>query len=140
MYEHVLVPTDHSEGAERAVERALEIAQATDATLHVLYVLDENVYGDVPALGTDELYLDDLEREAASKLEDVAERAADRGVTAEAHTRHGTPHEEIVDYAAESGVDAIVMGRHGVGDHGSHHLGSVTDRVVRNTDLPVVVV
>jgi len=72
-------------------------------------------------------------------LDAVAEAAADRGIEVERHLRRGRPHEEILDAATDYGVDLIVMGTHGRTGLGRFvTAGSVAERVVRHSKLPVL--
>jgi nucleotide-binding universal stress UspA family protein len=52
----------------------------------------------------------------------------------------GDPYEEIIDYAETEGVDMIVMGTHGRSGLDRFLLGSVTEKVVRTADAPVLTV
>ncbi|AAV47178.1 universal stress protein [Haloarcula marismortui ATCC 43049] len=52
----------------------------------------------------------------------------------------GDPYEEIIDYAETAGVDMIVMGTHGRSGLDRFLLGSVTEKVVRTADAPVLTV
>lgn len=137
MYQDVLVPTDGSDHAERGVEHGIDLADEHDATLHALFVVDENSYGETPALSSYELALDRLAADAEELVERIAADAADRGLETETAVRRGVPNEEILGYAEERDVDAIVMGKRGAAADGESHLGSVTDRVVRRADVPV---
>jgi nucleotide-binding universal stress UspA family protein len=138
MYEHVLLPTDGSKGAHRGAEHAFELAERFDATLHVLFVIDESVYGSTPALSSEELIFDKLEADGGHILDDVATEARDRGVDVLTEIVRGIPHERIAEYADEHDVDIVVMGRHGSAAHGHPHIGHVTDRVIRTLDTPVL--
>jgi nucleotide-binding universal stress UspA family protein len=140
MYSNILVPTDGSEHAERGVEHGIDLAAEHDATLHVLFVVDEKVYGSTPALSSYEAALEQLAEDAEDLIGDIVEDAIEHGIDTTATVRRGVPHEEILAYTAGNEVDAIVMGKRGAAgapDEGSHHLGSVTDRVLREADVPV---
>jgi len=140
MYDDVLVPTDGSDGAARGVEHALSLAATHDATLHVLSVVDTERYGETPALSDLELVFEAVEREAAERVEAVADRAADRGLETETAVSRGHPHEEITDYA-EAHADVVVLGVHGTTDDGvPPRAGRVARRVVRTCEIPVVTV
>ncbi|MDS0474439.1 universal stress protein [Natrinema sp. 1APR25-10V2] len=131
----VLVPTDGSDCAAAAVDHAIELATATDAALHAVNVVDLGVFWDESAA----VALDALEDAGERVTERVVERAGDAGVaTADAAVLTGTPHREILTYADEHDVDCIVMGTHGRSGLDRVLLGSVTERVVRHTDVPVV--
>lgn len=137
-YRHVLLPTDGSNGARRGTEHALELAERFGATLHVLFVVDEGIYGATPALSSEELLFDRLETEGERVVADVAEAARDRDLDVVTHVVRGHPHERIAAYVADNGVDIVVMGRHGHAAHGHPHIGHVTDRVIRSVGAPVL--
>lgn len=139
MYDTILVPTDGSEDADRAVRYALEQAARFDAALHTLFVVDTRLHGE-PALSSTELVVDDLEDEGQRLLDAVRERADERGVDVVTRCCHGVPHEEIVEYGAEVEADAIFLGYQGRGHTRGDHIGSVAERVVRHAGRPVFVV
>ncbi|MFB6165021.1 MAG: universal stress protein [Haloarculaceae archaeon] len=139
MYERVLVPIDGSDGANRAIEHAMDIADRFDADLYSLFVVDTRLYGE-PGLSSTELVIDDLEDYGTDLLADFADRAGNRGLTAETRHCHGVPHEEIVDYADEVDADVIVMGYQGQTHERRGNIGSVVERVVREADRPVFAV
>lgn len=137
LYDDVLVPTDGSEGAQRGIEHGVDIAAKYDATVHALYVVDEHVYGETPALSSMELAFEQAEQAGREEAQEVAERAEKRGLETRTAVTRGEPYRCITEYAEDHDVDLIVMGLHGTGQHGSPHIGSVTDRVLRTTDVPV---
>ncbi|MFB6169156.1 MAG: universal stress protein [Haloferacaceae archaeon] len=136
MYDDILLPTDGSEAAEAAVDHAIRLARAFDATVYVLSVIEP-----VPAVEMDAAVVHE-------RLAESAERAADRacerleacGVSHESSVRDGSAHRAILAEADERGVDLVVMGTHGRTGVGRVLLGSVTERVVRNADAPVMAV
>jgi nucleotide-binding universal stress UspA family protein len=137
MYDDILVPTDGSDGARRALEEAIELAAQFDATVHSLYVVDttaaysDGAYGEV---------IDSFEAIGAETTDDAVERAGAAGVDAVGAVELGTPHRTILDYVDEHGVDLVVMGTHGRTGLDRYLLGSVTEKVVRLADPPVVTV
>ena len=141
MFETVVIATDGSESAERAVRMALDIAKRFEATVHALSVVDA---GDVAA-SPDQLR-DDLENaltEAGSEaVAAVESRAADEVPDCDVVTavREGDPAEEIMAYAEEADADVITMGTRG--RHGDHAflLGSVAEALVRHSSTPVLTV
>jgi len=138
MFETILVPTDGSEGTERAAEVALTLAAEQEASLHVLHVVDTSV---LPLDGHSKALLETLEERAEASVTDLVERAAGRGIDpVSGDLREGVPHREILDYAADNDVDLIVMGTHGRSELGKMVLGSVTDRVIRRASIPVLTV
>jgi len=137
MYENLLLPTDGSDGIERVAANAIHLARVNGATLHVLHVVD-----------TDTVALDPHSKRLAAGLEAagrasvaaIHDRAAEAGIYSVEAVRYGNPDEEILTYADENDVDIIVIGTHG--RHGVRRalIGSVAERVVRNSETPVLTV
>lgn len=138
MYETILVGTDGSESANRAVEQALSAAENHDAELHAITVVNTNRYGE-PVLSSTELVLTELEDRGTEQLREVEERAAERNIDVTVDCFHGEPSEEIIRYADEVDADLVVLGTHGRTHPGSS-IGSTADRVVRGTDRFVLLV
>ncbi|QLD90122.1 universal stress protein [Natronomonas salina] len=147
MYDRILVPTDGSDVAENAVEHALDIADQYGAEVHALYVVDTDSMS--LTLGGEQL--DRIEQGRFDEMEDVkakadaatgyvAERARARGLDVVEHTSAGRPHEMVANYADNHDVDLVVMGSHGRAGVKRALLGSVTERVLRETHVPVLVV
>jgi nucleotide-binding universal stress UspA family protein len=138
MYDHVLLPTDGSEAAMDAENEAFAVATNNDATLHVLFVVDETA-GPLNVRGGDERF-EEAEAEGEEVVAEVAERATQAGVeTVTEAVRQGTPYETILDYAEEN-CDLVVMGTHGRSGLDRHLLGSVTEKVVRRSNPSVLTV
>ena len=136
MYDVILVATDGSDPANRAVEHALAMAEEYDADLHVLSVIDVGRYGE-PALSSAELVVDELEDRTEALLDDIADRADNQGIAVTTRCVHGRPQDEIVAYANEVDADVTVMGYQGQSHTKTNRIGSVAERVVRAADRPV---
>jgi nucleotide-binding universal stress UspA family protein len=139
MYDVILVGTDGSGPANRAVTHALEQAECNDAELHAIFVVDTGRYGE-PALSSTELVVDSVQDWGQQQLDEVVERAVDLDVGVVTRCCHGDPHTEIIGYADNVDADVIILGYQGQAHEESDHLGSVTDRVARNAGGPVLVV
>lgn len=138
MYENILVPTDGSEHADRGIDHAMDLAAEHGARLHVLFVVDETVYGSTPALSSYEAFLEEVSEQAEDVAEDVVDDATERGIDATMSVLRGTPHETILSYADDQAIDVIVMGKRGAAGVEAPHMGSVTNRVLRDATVPVV--
>ncbi|RQG95548.1 universal stress protein [Natrarchaeobius chitinivorans] len=132
MYESVLVATDGSGSANRAVEAALDLASTFDAELYAISVVDTRRYGE-SALSGSKNVVDDLEARATELLREVETRG---DVTAVTELRRGRPHVAISNYADDIDADVIVLGNRGRGSGGE--IGSTAERVVRFADRPVL--
>ncbi len=161
MYQHILYPTDGSAGSKAAVDHVRELASAFDATVHVLHVIDARHGGlgmsgafladddqamSAPNAETGYLHMEgDLE-----ETDEVLARASDRiaeeaneefgDIETETAVEIGTPHSVILEHVDEHDIDLVVMGTHGRTGVERYLLGSVTEKVVRMSDAPVVTV
>lgn len=134
MYENILVPTDGSDSVDRAIEQALGLAEADNATLHTLFVVERGPWIDHRG----EQLRTALENEGKRATEDVAERGKERGIAVISEIRSGDPHREILEYADDHDVDLIVMGTQGRTGLDRYLLGSVTEKVVRLSERSVL--
>ena len=142
MFDRILLPTDGSDAVRPAVETALNLAETYGATLHVLFIVDQpvSVSGTAEGFtGLDNL-LDELEEEGHRATDSIAERANDSDIETVGAVRRGNPRDDILTYAAEHDVDLIVMGTHGRTGIKRTLLGSVTEAVVRHSEIPVLTV
>lgn len=147
MYDQILVPTDGSEPATEAAAHGFEVADRHEATVHILYVVEADYQDTIGAYGEaggitalDESILPALEEEGTRIAEDLAARAAAMDLETVTEVRSGHARADIVAYADEHGIDLIVMGTHGRSGVERLLLGSVTERVLRASDVPVLVV
>ncbi|OAQ52604.1 UspA domain-containing protein [Natrinema mahii] len=131
---NVLLPTDGSDGAAVAVDWGLALAAAFDAMTHAVYSVDTRRFS--PQAEPGEI-LADLERPGEDALESVRERARERGCSLTGTIATGPPARVVLDYADGNDIDLIAMGTHGRSGLERHFLGSVTENVVRNAELPV---
>ncbi|MFD1587401.1 universal stress protein [Halorientalis brevis] len=133
----VLVPTDGSEGATRALRTGVDLAKATGATLHVLTVVETASLGfDARSMLKDE-ELESNATETITEATDVAEASLD---DVRSSIRHGRPYREIRAYVDDNDVDLIAMGTHGRTDFSRYLLGSVANKLLRSSPVPVLTV
>ena len=136
MYDTILVPTDGSDGTAKTLDHAVEMASRYGADIHALAVVDERQFESLRGDSKYETQMT-LEENCERAVARVAERAEEADIPVERAVRQGIPTQRIVEYA----IDVIVMGTHGRSDHERiATVGSVTQRVVENADVPVFVV
>ena len=146
MYRHILIPTDGSELSQRAVRHGLSLAKAVGAKVTAVTVeASFNVY-DVPSSrmyqmsGAFAEYTEHAKAHAGKILNTVAEAARSTGVTCETvQLEQDHPHEAIIAAAEQMNCDLIVMGSHGRSGIVAVVLGSVTNKVLTHTAIPVLV-
>jgi nucleotide-binding universal stress UspA family protein len=137
-YDTVLLPTDGSDCAEAAVDHAVALAEAFDAEIDVVSVVDVNTVAAQSELTNARLVLDELEGQAENAIERVVDRVSEAGIAGETAVIQGAPASGVMDYAEEAGVDLIVMGTHGRSGIDRFLLGSTTERLIRHASVPVV--
>lgn len=145
MYDTILVPTDGSEQARAAIDEALELAATSEATVHALYVVEPIPLGGYSAgmEAASSEWGDVVEKQRAEGSEAtgaVAELAAERGIEVVESIGYGKPNEEILEYVGENDIEAIVMGTHGRSGADRLLIGSVAEKVVRKSPVPVLTV
>jgi len=141
MYDRILLPTDGGDHSLAAARQALGLAAIHDATVHALYVTDTST--SLLAVSKTEVR-DSLrkvgESKAAEALGEVDRLAAEYGVELETEHAEGVPDEEILAAVDDHDIDLIVMGTHGRAALARRIVGSVTERVVRGSTVPVMTV
>jgi nucleotide-binding universal stress UspA family protein len=135
MYEDILLPFDGSDGAAEALHHAAEIAHWTDATIHVLFVAD-TTRDSVTVVETQ--VVDALVQEGEDIVEDAEKTLDTLGVDYDSDVVQGHPAPTIVEYAERYDYDVIVMPTHGREGVSRYLLGSVTEKVVRLSTVPVL--
>ncbi|MEF8778329.1 MAG: universal stress protein, partial [Natronomonas sp.] len=133
-YEDILLPTDGSENADVAVELGLDLAAVYDATVHTIYSVDTSRFTGIGE--TADLYaaIEETGREA---LESVRRRARAADLSVAGTVGRGPAAKVILSHSEEHDIDLIVMGTHGRSGIERYIIGSVTETVVRNADIPV---
>ena len=143
MFNHLLVPIDGSPTSELAVEKAIGLAKAFDSKVTAIYVVDPYPFTGVGAdfaYGQGQ-YLNAAKAAATEALANARNAMEQAGVrvttaTVESHS----PWRGILDAAQAGGADLIVIGSHGRSGIEKLVLGSVAQRVVSHTKLPVLLV
>ncbi len=140
MYDTVLVPTDGSGHAERAAAHGLALAGAFDATVHVINVVDvQAAAGPFSAGGVDQPFVDRLEANGEAAIEAAKGVTDERGAGGiRTDIVRGRPAEAILEYAADHEADLLAMGTHGRTGLSRYIAGSVTERVLRLAEVPVL--
>ena len=140
-FRRILVPTDFSPTAERALMLAEQLARAAGPTRLLLV----NAYAVPLELEALAIYgakrvFDELALESKKRLEEIQTRLEQAGLEVECLGNHGRPEEVIVELATKKEADLIVIGTHGRTGLPHIVLGSVAERVIRNAPCPVITV
>jgi len=146
MWKTILVPHDFSSSANHAAAIARDEAKLHGARILLLHVIDlpHQLAPDtviVPeATGAPISVREYAVSSAETHLQDLTQRLAKDGVSATPFIRVGSPIDEILRFSDENNVDLVVTGTHG--RTGLKHLllGSVAERVVRMSRVPVLTI
>ena len=137
MYEDILLPFDGSEGAAAVLHHASEIAHWADATIHVLYVADTARDSVTVVEGHT---VDALVQQGGDIVEEATKTLDTLGVAYDTDVVQGNPAPTIVEYAERYEQDLVVMPTHGREGLSRYLLGSVAEKVVRLSSVPVLTV
>lgn len=149
MYEKILIPLDGSsvgEAALRNVEELLaRMSSETRTEITLLKVIPYVTYdvltfdpgAQVPINGNE---YEQLEKESLGYLEKIAAPLRERGIEVNTLVKVGSSGEEIVKTARESGANLIAMSTHGFSGIKRWALGSVTDEVLKTSNVPILVI
>lgn len=135
MYEDILFPFDGSEGAAEALHHAAEIAHWADATIHVLFVAD-TTRDSVTVVETQ--VVDALVQKGEDIVEDAEKTLSTLGADYDSDVVQGNPVPTIVEYAERYDHDLVVMPTHGREEVSRYLVGSVTEKVIRLSSVPVL--
>jgi|GEM_PF-42331 nucleotide-binding universal stress UspA family protein len=135
-YDTVLVPTDGSECARAGARHGVRIAHGFDATVHAVHVTGAGL----TPLGISHTTPGRDQQRAAGEemIDSVAHLGDEAGVTVRTELIEGNPSESLHDYLMDNNIDFVAMGTRGRSNIKRQLLGSVTDRMVRTSPVPVL--
>ncbi len=138
MLNKILIATDGSDHARKALEYASDIAAKYEATVYLIHVVSP-----LPSMPeVDVQKIQDIQQKIAKEIIEEAEREIKKkGVESYQSTiLQGQPAQEIIEFARKNSVDMIVMGSHGAGSVETLLLGSVSHKVSHLADCTCVTV
>ncbi len=138
----ILWPTDFSSIAEKALPHVQSLTQQYGAEIHVLYVIEDTAhhdgwYGAFEEKRVKEL-MDHARQTAGKRLGQVCEKYLDGCPLYIKHVAVGDPAKEILKLIDTEKVDMVVMASHGA--QGNFRFGSTTEKVLKNSPVPVTIV
>ncbi len=152
MFSHILVALDGSQLAEKALPVAKNLANSSGGTIHLIQAVSRQPEFEAAHGGEASPQLAELSQDLARRLietrltggqeylDRIASELASAGLKVETAILEGAAAEQIISYSGMHGVDLIVISTHGYGGIKRFLLGSVTDRVLRSCEVPVLVV
>jgi nucleotide-binding universal stress UspA family protein len=136
---HILVPTDFAPASASALELGVQMARAFEAKLTLLHVWELPIYP----------YMDFmLNSTVIAEVEDAATKGLARALeelqktlpAAQSKLKTGLPWQGVLEASDELGVDLVIMGTHGRQGLSRVTLGSIAEKVVRLSKVPVLTV
>ncbi len=137
----ILVPTDFSKAAENALKVAAQLAKKHDCEIYLMHML-EIPFNGVDALSTHSALPEAMFfiKMAQQRFEDVMAQDYLEGITVHETVRPNNSFSAVIDACHEHNVDIIVMGSHGATGFKEMFVGSNAEKVVRTSDIPVLVI
>lgn len=137
----VLLPTDGSSFSESVIDEALDILGEPKPEVRLLQVLEHPGWAERSMnAGLVSQYLDASRQASQDHLDKISAKLSERGYTASAELRSGSAADGILESARDNGVDLIAMATHGRGGVGRLLLGSVAQRVLNRTNVPLLLI
>lgn len=141
MYNKILIATDGSEYAHRAAKHAIWAANASDAELIILHVVEIHKLPKIDVPEDEDKIKDMLFKEGDAIFEDVSELLGESNDLEVSYMiKEGSPANVILQTIEDSDVDLVVMGTSGKSDFDRILIGSVAEKVVRNAECVVTIV
>lgn len=145
--QNILCPIDFSQSAMNALDYAIELAKVVRADIKLLHVYEDPL-ASIPFARTGSAgdptapieIIEEARRKRIAEIERLQAMCASHGVQAKVQEIEGTPAQTIVKVAGETGIDLIIMGTHGRTGLSHALVGSVAERVVRQSPCPVLTV
>lgn len=137
----ILVTTDASKNAVKALMEAKKLAECTGASIDIMHVVKNPIRR--PYIGVNEESLKtmkDLEKLGKEILDDAAKLFNDFQGEVNYKLRSGNPADVIIEEAKDSEYDLIVMGSRGLGTFSRTMLGSVSNKVLSHSDVDVLII
>ena len=144
MFSSIVVGTDGSETAAKAVRAAADLAKLTGATLDIVSAYEpvsgQRLREETRQAPGDTQWTINPREDVDGTLADAAEAVAGTGLTVETYAREGDPADAILDVAEERGADLIVVGNKGMTGAKRFLLGSVPNKVSHHAPCSVLII
>jgi nucleotide-binding universal stress UspA family protein len=137
----ILCAVDFSEPSARALQYALALAERLGAQVDVIHVYEfPNFAVEDGAVELPPYMQENLAMRLRERLEQFVKEKAGEGPKTTVHLAEGVPYLQIVEVAKQQQADLIVIGTHGRTGLSHMMLGSVAERVVRTSEVPVLTI
>ena len=138
----ILVPCDFSKPAINAFRFALDIAQQSNGSVHLLNSIDLTGIQDpmmMPALTLEQGFIKELKEKASAGLTQIITKYIQEDVKVTWSIEFGSPARVITEFVEKNSIDLIIMGSHGASGFSEYFVGSNAERIIRHSSVPVLV-
>jgi len=140
-FKRILIATDGSKNAKRAASYGVNLAKIASAEVHALYVIStQHAVTTRTVKGWSEGFEECLTNKGRVAIDDVEKLGKEAGVKVKPAFLKGIPAVKILEYAQENNIDLVVMGTQGFTGIKKFLIGSVAEKVVRHSRIPVMVI
>jgi nucleotide-binding universal stress UspA family protein len=144
MFRSIVVGTDGSETAQKAVQEAIELAKAVGASIELVSayepVPNARLRQEARETPDDIQWMVNPREEVDSTLSEACDAVREAGVDVKTYAREGDPADAILDVAEEKGADLIVVGNKGMTGAKRFLLGSVPNKVSHHAPCSVLII
>jgi nucleotide-binding universal stress UspA family protein len=144
MYDKIAVPLDGSPVAECVIPHIEALAKSPSSEVQLITVIEPV---EIPTLGRIALTEDDLklihtemEKDARTYHDEIAGRLRRAGIKTRSVILRGKPAETLIEYVHNNGIDLVVMATHGRSGLTKLFWGSITEKVIRAINVPVMLI
>lgn len=155
LYKNILLGTDGTKLMTKVYEHCAYLAQLTNATVHIVNIIDNSIYAAMPIEGTLPGYtfaptnaswatVYEVLREAATIVTENAKKDLQslgiRENAIKVTVLEGYPAKELLSYAETHFIDLLIIGTHGRTGIDKLLIGGIADKVIRSSKVPVLLV
>lgn len=136
VFKNILVPYDNSQNSKRALNKAFALAELTDGTITLVHVIEYHK----PVAKIVEPYKESIIAYVKKFFNQIDHDPSRRDIVLKKQILYGNPIEEILNFMKNKKFDILIIGRRGVTMITGPSWGSVSNALVQNSKIPVLVV
>ena len=144
MFEKILYPTDFSDASKKALDYIKTLKDTGAKEVVVLYVIDEREIEHIAHLSEVSIDIEELEKKreeyAKEEMAAIENELKASGFKVKTMIKKGVPFTDILKTEEQEGISVVVIGSHGKSCISEMLLGSVSEKVIRKSGKPVLVV
>jgi len=136
IFEKILVPYDNSINSKRALDKALELASISNSAITLVHVVE--YHNDMAKIV--EPYKENMIEHVNKFFKEIEENAKRKKIKIDKKILYGNPSEEILNLMKKKKFDLLIMGKRGTTKITGPTLGSVSNAIVQQSKIPVMIV